>query len=56
MRSIVRGVVALVVALFMCMAVEAAPTIVSPADYSAFSTYSLAFKEILEEGSLGPDA
>ena len=56
MRSIVRGVVALVVALFMCRAVEAAPTIVSPADYSAFSTYSIAFKEILEEGSLGPDA
>ena len=56
MRSIVRGVVALVVALFMCRAVEAVPTIVSPADYSAFSTYSLAFKEILEEGSLGPDA
>ena len=56
MRSIVRGVVALVVALFMCRAVEAVPTIVSPADYSPVSTYSLAFKEILEEGSLGPDA
>ena len=56
MRSIVRGVVALFAALFMCRAVEAAPTIVSPADYSSFSTYSLAFKEILEEGSLGPDA
>ena len=56
MRSIVRGVVAIFAALFMFRAVEAAPTIVSPADYSAFSTYSLAFKEILEEGSLGPDA
>ena len=56
MRSIVRGVVAIFAALFMCRAVEAAPTIVSPADYSAFSTYSLAFKEIFEKGSLGPDA
>ena len=56
MRSIVRGVVALFAAFLMMDVVKAAPTIVSPADYSAFSTYSLAFKEILEEGSLGPDA
>lgn len=56
MRSIVRGVVALVVAILMMDVAKAAPTIVSPADYSAVSTYSLAFKEILEEGSLGPDA
>ncbi len=56
MRSIVRGVVALFAAFLMMDVAKAAPTIVSPADYSSFSTYSLAFKEILEEGSLGPDA
>ena len=56
MRSIVRGVVALFAAILMMDVAKAAPTIVSPADYSAFSTYSIAFKEILEEGSLGPDA
>ena len=56
MRSIVRGVVAIFAAFCIMDVAKAAPTIVSPADYSAFSTYSLAFKEILEEGSLGPDA
>ena len=33
----------------------AAPVIVSPADYSQVSTLSLSFKEIMEDGSLGPD-
>ena len=56
MRSIVRGVVALFAAFCIMDVANAAPTIVSPADYSSFSTYSLAFKEILEKGSLGPDA
>ncbi len=56
MRSIVRGVVAIFAAFCIMDVAKAAPTIVSPADYSSFSTYSLAFKEILEEGSLGPDA
>ena len=55
MRSIVRGVVALFAAFCIINAVKAAPTIVSPADYSTVSTLSMQFKNILEDGSLGPD-
>ena len=55
MRSIVRGVVALFAAFLMMDVAKAAPTIVSPADYSKVSPFSLAFKTIIEDGSLGPD-
>ena len=55
MRSIVRGVVALFAAFLMMDVAKAAPTIVSPADYSKVSPFSLAFKNIIEDGSLGPD-
>lgn len=55
MRSIVRGVVALFAAICIIDVAKAAPTIVSPADYSKVSPFSLAFKNIIEDGSLGPD-
>ena len=55
MRSIVRGVVALFAAFCIIDVAKAAPTIVSPADYSKVSPFSLAFKNIIEDGSLGPD-
>ena len=55
MRSIVRGLVALFAAFCIIDVAKAAPTIVSPADYSTVSTLSMQFKNILEDGSLGPD-
>ena len=44
MRSIVRGVVALFAAFCIINAVKAAPTIVSPADYSAVATLTPTMK------------
>ena len=48
MRSIVRGIVALFAAFLMMDAVQAAPTIVSPADYSTVSTMTEKFKGYLD--------
>ncbi|MBO5905823.1 MAG: tyrosine-protein phosphatase, partial [Kiritimatiellae bacterium] len=49
MRSIVRGVVALFAAFLMMDVANAAPTIVSPADYSSISTMTETFKGYLDD-------
>lgn len=47
MRSIVRGVVALVAAFFMMDVANAAPTIVSPVDYSTVRTLTDSMKNLI---------
>ena len=49
MRSLVRGIVALFAAFLMMDVANAAPTIVSPADYSSISTMTETFKGYLDD-------
>ena len=56
MRSMVRGVVALVAALFLFDVAEAAPTIVSPADYATVKTMTDEMHSFLySDAMLDPD-
>ncbi|MBO5906021.1 MAG: tyrosine-protein phosphatase, partial [Kiritimatiellae bacterium] len=52
MRSIVRGIVAVVAAWCMFGVANAAPTIVSPADYSTVSTMSEKLKSIIQSADM----
>lgn len=52
MRSIVRGIVAAVAAWCMFGVANAAPTIVSPADYSTVSTMSEKLKSIIQSADM----